>query len=254
MGETVNKLQLVDAEQLNRLISLLEKKGSDDRISRDAVASPEQLELVDSYKRMQNSVENKSSQAKNDIVNFMRKKRKCQDTLQPRDNDDEGEVGERVPRDTSRPARKAKPIRSGVEEARKKISVYLKGQGVRRTPKGINYAGKTFNISYQDVMNDLTHNYKRKETNLSVAKTSEALKILKKTRMPASFIKNEAIKKKYKDMDTEGESSSSSDNVSSSVGTSSYRTPEADSLLREIRGTLSTPRQARSRTYLLSGK
>ena len=48
------------------------------------------------------------------------------------------------------------------------------------------------------MMNDLTHNYKRKETNLSVAKTSEALKILKKTRMPASFIKNEAIKKNIK--------------------------------------------------------
>ncbi len=30
MGETVNKLQLVDVEQLNRLISLLEKKRSDD--------------------------------------------------------------------------------------------------------------------------------------------------------------------------------------------------------------------------------
>ncbi len=52
---------------------------------------------------MQNSVENKSSQAKNDIVNFMTKKRKYQDTLQLRDNDDEGDVGERVPWDMSRP-------------------------------------------------------------------------------------------------------------------------------------------------------
>jgi hypothetical protein len=66
MGNHVKRLTLIDAEKFNSLMELLEE-----------------AELVHSYKDMMSSVENKSSLARTDIVNYLNKKRKFKDSLVP---------------------------------------------------------------------------------------------------------------------------------------------------------------------------
>jgi hypothetical protein len=64
MGESVNKLQLIDVEQLNRLMNLLEKRESSHQIVRNSRVPVEQIELIDSYKNMQDSVKIKALKQK----------------------------------------------------------------------------------------------------------------------------------------------------------------------------------------------
>ena len=64
MGKSVNKLQLIDVEQLNRLMNLLEKRESSHEIVRNSTVPVEQIELIDSYKNMQDSVKIKALKQK----------------------------------------------------------------------------------------------------------------------------------------------------------------------------------------------
>ncbi len=89
MGEA-KRLQVVDMNQFTKLISLLQKKESDNKVVRDVEMPAEKMELLDSHEQMKKSVKNKSFLAGNNITQFMCKKRKYQE----RGNDGEGGGGE----------------------------------------------------------------------------------------------------------------------------------------------------------------
>ena len=74
MGEA-KKLQVVDMNQFTKLINLLQKKESDDKVVRDVEMSAEKMELLNSHEKMKESVKNKSFLAGDNITQFMRKKK-----------------------------------------------------------------------------------------------------------------------------------------------------------------------------------
>jgi hypothetical protein len=131
MGNHVKRLTLIDAEKFNSLMELLEE-----------------AELVHSYKDMMSSVENKSSLAGTDIVNYLNKKRKFKDSLVP------SLPATLAPPPTAAPLN-IKP--STVAESEKRIAEFLKTRGITSSENGIKTGkDKSLPIAYQDMIYDLT--------------------------------------------------------------------------------------------------
>ena len=78
-----------------------------------------------------------------------------------------------------------------------KITKHFKAKGITDTSKGLKFGSKTFNLNYEDVVQDLTHNYKANKMNLSVSEQEATLRILRKSGMPASYIRNKMLHSKY---------------------------------------------------------
>ncbi len=201
MGEA-KRLQVVDMNQFTKLINLLQKKESDNKVVRDVEMPAEKMELLDSHEQMKKSVKNKSFLAGNNITQFMRKKRKYQE----RGNGGEagnGEGQEEDGGDGGGGGGGGGAIVAGrgtkILEIEKRIKTFLKNKKIVKNRRGtLNYKGHDTGVNYDDLLEDLTHDFKKTDTNLSKPIMTKALKVLKKESMPVSYIKNKKIKLEYK--------------------------------------------------------
>jgi hypothetical protein len=131
---------------------------------------------------MVKSVKANSSLAPANIVNYMKKKDRYVD-----------EVGQIKKNQNAVPNAQATTTAAvaGVGTVRDhfdKITKHFKVKGIMNTEKGLKFGSKTFNLNYEDVVQDLTHNYKANKMNLSAVEQEETLRILRKSGMPASYI------------------------------------------------------------------
>ena len=78
------------------------------------------------------------------------------------------------------------------------IGDHLKKHKLVDTDKGLKFGSKTINVSYDDMMADLTHNYNKTEPHLTNTQQELVLKALKKTKMPVQYIRNKKLHKQYK--------------------------------------------------------
>ena len=146
---------------------------------------------MESQAEMMKSVQAKSSLAPANIVNFMKKK----DTYA-----DEFTKKNAARTDAPVPAATAAAGVGTVGHSEAKITEHFKKKGITDTGKGLKYGLKTFNINYEDLMQDLTHNYKANKMNLNPNAQEATLRILRKSGMPASYIRNKLLHDKYVNM------------------------------------------------------
>ncbi|CAB3982340.1 Hypothetical predicted protein [Paramuricea clavata] len=82
-----------------------------------------------------------------------------------------------------------------------KIIKHFKARNVKESDTGtLQLKDKVTNISYDDLVKDLTHNYKKKKMHLSETQQTYALSMLRRTGMPASYIRNEILHDKYRNL------------------------------------------------------
>ncbi|CAB3977265.1 Hypothetical predicted protein [Paramuricea clavata] len=146
------------------------------------------------------SVKDNSSLAGNDIINYLRKadsyrKSVGLDSTAPDDGDDAAQA----------PPVTAGPSGAGhkpgtVAYAMSKIDEHFQKHSVKPTDTGIKTKDSTINISYQDMMEDLTRNYTQTTPNLTDARQRRVLLLLKKTNMPISYIRNKKMKEQYRQL------------------------------------------------------
>jgi hypothetical protein len=162
---------------------------------------------------MLKSVKNKSGLAGTDIVNFMKKKEKFKGALAVAPpaaaNDD----------DNAAP-RGRQPLQGSVVSHHNLIKSFLKRQGVQKTNKGLKAGSKTINVSYDDLLYDLTHNPSKTQANLNPRETEASLNFFKSLRMPASFIRNQKLRKRFVEIGFTASSVSDSGG-----GGSAFKTP-----------------------------
>ncbi len=176
MGEA-KKLQVVDMNQFTKLISLLQKKESDDKVVRDVEMSADKMELLDSHEQMKKSVKNKSPLACNDIVQFMRKKRKYKLSTSAGGQGQGEEEVENV--DGAEVVPKGRG--SQVQLTGKRLKSFLTSKKIVKSRKGTLYHnGYDTGVNYEDLVEDLSHNYTKTDTNLSKPQLARALLLLKK--------------------------------------------------------------------------
>lgn len=192
MGDHLRRLTLIDAEKFNSLMELLEHSAKRQKIVDEAKQPREEAELVDSYKHMISSVQNKSSLAGTNIVNCMRKKAKIQDSMKTA-------APPAVAAAANPPALNIKP--GTVAESEKRIKDFLKAKGIKNTEKGIGVgSNKTIYVFYEDMIFDLSHNINKNNANLTEDDTIKVLRLLKATRMPANYICNKHLHGRYKEI------------------------------------------------------
>ncbi|CAB4025874.1 Hypothetical predicted protein [Paramuricea clavata] len=191
MSDHVQRLRLVDNERFNKLLSTLEQVAERKKIVDIAKNSREEDEFVESYHDVLQSVKNKSGQAGTDIVNYMHKKRKLREM---------GTAAAPAPPAAEAGGEPNPPTgvgsRNSVAASRNLIEGFLKRNGVTRTSKGVKSGSKSINVSYEDLLYDLTHNGKS-DGNLTQREETERLKFLNSVKMPGSFIRNDRIRKNY---------------------------------------------------------
>ncbi|CAB4014537.1 Hypothetical predicted protein [Paramuricea clavata] len=84
---------------------------------------------------------------------------------------------------------------------RDKIMKHFKNKQIKQSAGGKLQLGSTVtNISYDDLMRDLTHNYKKKKMNLNDAEQRKALLALRHSGMPASYIRNDVLHDRYRNL------------------------------------------------------
>ena len=241
MGEA-KRLQVVDMNQFTKLINLLQKKESDAKIIRDVEMPAKKLELLDSHEQMKNSVKNKSLLANNDITQFMRKKRKYQETVgaaQIGDPEEEGGEGGVV--GVGRGSR--------VLQVEKRLKNFLTTKKIIKNRKGtLSYKGEDIGVNYEDLLDDLAHDYKKSEPNLSGPSLKKALIVLKKESMPVSYIKNKKIKAEYRKIVDH----SDSDSDDFPLPTTLFDKPSTSTALPKTRTPLTSSIRTRRQNYRTS--
>jgi hypothetical protein len=191
MGENVKRLTMIDAEKYNSLITMLQEATQRQKILEDSTRTPAAAELVESQAEMVRSVKGKSTLASANIVNYMKKKAKYLDEVGQQRVD-----GEPPPAAAAAAAGAAVGVGT-VAYHTQKITNHFKTKAITNTGKGLSYGGKSFNLNYEDVMQDLTHNYKANKMNLSLNEQEATLRILRRSKMPASYIRNKILHDKY---------------------------------------------------------
>ncbi|CAB3989934.1 Hypothetical predicted protein [Paramuricea clavata] len=84
---------------------------------------------------------------------------------------------------------------------RAQIVKHFKNRQIKQSAGGKLQLGETVtNISFDDLMKDLTHNYKKKKLNLNDAEQRKALLALRHSGMPASYIRNDVLHDKYRNL------------------------------------------------------
>jgi hypothetical protein len=199
MSDTVRELTLVDSERFNKLISTLQQSLERKNIVEQATSSAREQDYVQSYHDVTKSVKNKSALAGMDIVNFLNKKDKLQNSQKasdiqiPKPPADDNAVGNATPG-------RRRPQRPGttVEGAKEKIVEIFKTQGVTRAGNGnVTHKGTRYNVPYEDLVYDLSHNTTKKTANLTSIEAKEGMQLLKKINMPASSIRNTRLRADY---------------------------------------------------------
>jgi hypothetical protein len=88
-----------------------------------------------------------------------------------------------------------------VEGSKSKIVDYFKEKGVTKGSSGnIVYKGSRYNIPYDDFIYDLTHDFTRTSPNMTTSETQQALRFLKKIKMPTSHIRSNRLRSQYTSM------------------------------------------------------
>ncbi|CAB3988434.1 Hypothetical predicted protein [Paramuricea clavata] len=188
-----------------------------------------------SQAEVKKSVRDKSSTAGNDIINYLRKTDSYRKSIG---------LDQAVDDDTVAPENNPVPVTAGasgaghkpgtVAASAAKIEQHFQKHNVKPTAQGIRYGSNDLNISYQDMLEDLTRNYVQTQPNLNDHSRRRVLLLLKKTNMPISYIRNKTIKEQYKQM-------LSQSGQASKPGPSAIPTPIAKSKgkQRKARGYLS---------------
>ncbi|CAB3978335.1 Hypothetical predicted protein [Paramuricea clavata] len=176
------------------------KNGGRNELLNTAKRSSEEAGLIESRQEVKKSVKNNSSTAGNDIINFLRKTdsyRKSVGLDQPVNDDDDG-------------ANAPVPVTAGVSGAghkagtvaasAHKIEQHLQKHDVKPIANGIKMGDTELNISYEDMMEDLTRNYTQTQPNLTPNNRRRVLILLKRTGMPVSYVRNKKMKEEYKQL------------------------------------------------------
>ena len=238
------RLTLIDAKKFNSLMELLEHSAKRQKIVDEAKQPCEEAELVDSYKDMISSVQNKSSLAGTNIVNDMRKKAKFQDSMR-------AAAPPAVAAAANPPTLNIKP--GTVAESEKRIKDFLKAKGVKNTKKGIGVGGnKTIAVSYEDMIFYLTHNFNKNNANLTEDDTIKVLRLLKATRMPANYIRNKHLYSRYKEILATGSRSGGSGGSASGFQTPARPRPPVTSKTDPYKHKHGVPRDFMTEGYLQS--
>ncbi|CAB4040041.1 Hypothetical predicted protein, partial [Paramuricea clavata] len=234
-GQEVKRLALIDANKFNSLMDMLTKNNARDEILNNAKRSSEEAGLIESRQEVKKSVRDKSSTAGNDIINYLRKTDSYRKSIG---------LDQAVDDDTVAPKNNPVPVTAGasgaghkpgtVAASAAKIEQHFQKHNVKPTAQGIRYGSNDLNISYQDMLEDLTRNYVQTQPNLNDHSRRRVLLLLKKTNMPISYIRNKTIKEQYKQM-------LSQSGQASKPGPSAIPTPIAKSKgkQRKARGYLS---------------
>ncbi|CAB4003039.1 Hypothetical predicted protein, partial [Paramuricea clavata] len=136
----------------------------------------------------------------NDIINFLRKTdsyRKSVGLDQPV-NDDDDAANAPVPVTAGASGAGHKP--GTVAASAQKIEQHLQKHDVKPIANGIKMGDTELNISYQDMMEDLTRNYTQTQPNLTANNRRRVLILLKRTGMPVSYVRNKKMKEEYKQL------------------------------------------------------
>ncbi|CAB3998057.1 Hypothetical predicted protein [Paramuricea clavata] len=143
------------------------------------------------------SVKNKDDLAGMKIVNFLNKKDKLKATQKAT-----GQLPK--PPDAANPGsatpgqRRAQRPGTTVDAANEKIMEIFKQEGVSRGGNGnVVHKGTRYNIPYTDLVYDLTHNTTEKTANLTSVESQQAMRLLKKIKMPASHIRSTRLRGQY---------------------------------------------------------
>ena len=144
---------------------------------------------MESQNEMMKSVKANSSLASANIINYMKKREKYAD--------DVGQIAADAKGQNAAAGLAAAAGSGTVAHSFAKITNHFKAKGITGTEKGLKFGSKTFNINYEDIVQDLTHNYKANKMNLNGVQQEATLRILRKSGMPASYIRNKVLHDKY---------------------------------------------------------
>ena len=125
--------------------------------------------------------------AMSEIVNYTKKKRKYlkeQDELR----------AQNVPQT----AAAGLPTVGSIAYHNKLITAHLNRNNIVATEKGTKFGTKSLAIPYEDMLADLTKKYVKTAANLTDNQHATILKALKKTGMPARYIRNKKLHLQYK--------------------------------------------------------
>ncbi|CAB3984016.1 Hypothetical predicted protein [Paramuricea clavata] len=143
------------------------------------------------------SVKNKDDLAGMKIVNFLNKKDKLKGAQKAT-----GQLPK--PPDAPRPdsatlgQRRAQRPGTTVDAANERILETFKQEGVSRGGSGnVVHKGTRYNIHYTDLLYDLTHNTTEKTANLTSIESQQAMRLLRKIKMPASHIRSTRLRAQY---------------------------------------------------------
>ncbi|CAB4006574.1 Hypothetical predicted protein [Paramuricea clavata] len=178
------------AKNLIHSWTFLQTNTARQKIFDDATRTPEAAGLIESHATAVNSVKSKSTLAGRDIINYLRKKDNYQKSLATPTDDDAVDPPPAQPQAT--------PKVGTIASAEKLINAHFKAKGIIPSEDGIKIGDATLGISYNDVVMDLTHNFTRTQPSLTIADRKRVLLLLKKSKMPVSYVRNRKLKEEYK--------------------------------------------------------
>ncbi|CAB3990829.1 Hypothetical predicted protein [Paramuricea clavata] len=166
-------------------------------IIEQATAPNEEEDYVRSHDDVMKSVKNKDDLAGMKIVNFLNKKDKLKGVQKAT-----GQLPK--PPDAPNPGsvtpgqRRAQRPGTTVDAANERIMEIFKQEGVSRGGNGnVVHKGMRYNIPYTDLLYDLTHNTTEKTANLTSVESEQAMRLLRKIKMPASHIRSTCLRGQY---------------------------------------------------------
>ncbi|CAB3980639.1 Hypothetical predicted protein [Paramuricea clavata] len=163
----VENMRIHDANKLNTLMDMLAKNNSRQELLSDAKRSAEEAGLIESRQEVQKSVKNNALTAGNDIINFLRKTenyRKSVGLNQTEEDEGVPDGNKPVPATVGPSGAGHKP--GTVASSTEKIEEHFRKNGVKPIPQGIKFADGQLGISYQDMIEDLTHATIRKHNQI----------------------------------------------------------------------------------------
>jgi hypothetical protein len=174
--------------------------------------------------------------ASTDIINYLRKKDNYQKSVaSPTDEGDTGAVDPPPQPPTSQNTPKVGTIAS----AEKLINAHFKARGITPSDDGITIGDTTLGISYNDMVMDLTCNLTQTQPSLTIANRKRVLLLLKKSKMPVSYVRNRKLKE-YKTLLGGEQTTSSMIPVPKRVRGETFPTPPSRSKYRRKRSYLAT--------------
>ena len=188
---SVNKLQLVDVSKLNAILEMFKKKSENEEII-NSIKNPDFLSIEEKKTNMEET----NSRQNENIVEFLKKKNsmkrgfdiKEEKKREKEQNEDEKiKKGERIQRFAS----------TSQQHYSEQLTEFFEKKKFRESSSGTIKIGGV-SVNKKDLIYDLTHQaVKDSSFNLSSEQRVDVLRELKKTGMPASNIRNTALKKIY---------------------------------------------------------